>query len=320
MNITVLGCGRWGSFLAYYARSLGHTVTLWGRQGSERLSELMVKRSNSLLELQSDVLLTSDLGSAIERASLIIISIAAQELRSFLCADRTSFRLNVPMVLCMKGLEADSGKRLTTVVAEAVSAVLPTVVLVGPGHVQDFIGGQPGCMLVSGSSVEPVRETTEALSSNLLRLYCGEDLLGTEVGAAAKNVIGIAAGMLDGLGVPSLKGALMTRGPYEIARLVRRMGGHEQTVYGLSHLGDYEATLFSHYSHNRACGEALAHGQRYNLLAEGVDTASAIMLLSRSYEVDLPICTAVYHVLKGIITPTEALDGLFERPGRYEFT
>jgi glycerol-3-phosphate dehydrogenase (NAD(P)+) len=320
MKIAVIGCGRWGSFLAAYSRGLGHELALWGRRGSETFRALEETRGNEWVSLREDIALTDDLHRAMEGAELALVAIAAQQFRVFLEEHRDALPGGATLLLCMKGLEAGTGKRLTQVAAETLGAAVPSAVLVGPGHVQDFTAGQPGCMIVSGQTADAVRLAVSALSGPQIRLYAGEDLIGAEVGAASKNVIGIAAGILDGLGAPGLKGALMTRGAFEIARLVRRMGGHEQTVYGLSHLGDYEATLFSPWSHNRAFGEALVKGEPYRLLAEGADTAPALQVLAAEYEVELPICTSVYRAVRGEISPAQGLASLFDRPGRFEFT
>ena len=159
----------------------------------------------------------------------------------------------------------------------------------------------------------------ENLNSDLIRLYKGHDLVGTEVGAAAKNVVGIAAGMLDGVGYSSLKGALMARGAREISRLIRAMGGNELSAYGLCHLGDYEATLFSAHSHNRHYGECYAKGEPYGKLAEGVPTVKALVGLGKKYGVDLPICRTVYEIVYQKVDPMEALQKLFARSVKGEF-
>ena len=157
------------------------------------------------------------------------------------------------------------------------------------------------------------------LSGDLIRFYYGRDLIGNEVGAAAKNVIGIAAGMLDGLRLSSLKGALMSRGTREIARLISALGGSELSAYGLCHLGDYEATVFSRYSHNRKYGEALILGEPYEELAEGCYTVKALLKLGEETGVSLPICRAVYDVLYQKADPQKTLDALFSRSLKNEF-
>lgn len=145
------------------------------------------------------------------------------------------------------------------------------------------------------------------------------DLIGTEVGAAAKNVIGIAAGMLDGAGYTSLKGALMARGAREVARLIRAMGGNELSAYGLCHLGDYQATLFSPHSHNRQFGENFIKGEPFDLLAEGASTVQALVRLGQEYKVDLPICQTVNDLLYNGLAADEVLPRLFSRSVKGEF-
>ena len=324
MNISVLGCGRWGSFHAWYAARVGHTVTLWGRAGSVHLAELRTLRTNEFLTLPDAIHLTDDLGVAVQTAEVVIISIHAQALRSFLrdlCAQGLGKVLaQRQIILCMKGLEIGTGTRLTTVVHEELGADVKPVVWVGPGHVQDFVRGIPNCMVLAGEDREALRVLVDVLGSPLIRFYYGEDLLGTEVGAAAKNVVGLAAGMLDGLGYGSLKGALMARGTRELVRLVRAMGGDGETIYGLSHLGDYEATLFSPHSNNRRYGEAVVRGTAggFHKIAEGVYTAEALMALSEEHGVDLPISATVYEIVTQGRDPRAQLTQLFLRATKSE--
>ena len=324
MRVSVLGCGRWGSFHAWYAHRVGHTVTLWGRTGSGHLAELCATRANEFLTLSDEILLTDDLAAAIRTAEIVIISIHAQALRSFLCDLRAQGLgeelAKKQVILCMKGLEIGTGKRLTTVVHEELGAAVQPAVWVGPGHVQDFVCGIPNCMVLAGEDREELRRLVGVLGSPLIRFYYGEDLLGTEVGAAAKNVMGLAAGMLDGLSYGSLKGALMARGTRELARLVRAMGGDGETIYGLSHLGDYEATLFSPHSNNRRYGEAVVRGTAGNFhkIAEGVYTAEALMALSKEYGVDLPISATVYEIVAHGKDARKQLTQLFLRATKSE--
>ena len=184
---------------------------------------------------------------------------------------------------------------------------------------QEFCRGVPNCMVIDSEQEDAKRYLVDAFSSDLIRFYYGQDLLGNEVGAASKNVVGIAAGMLDGLGLSSLKGALMSRGTREIARLIRAMGGDELSAYGLCHLGDYEATVFSQYSHNRQYGESFVRGERFEALAEGCYTVQALMTLGTRYEVELPICAAVNAVLYQQADPRDSISALFERSLKNEF-
>ena len=174
-------------------------------------------------------------------------------------------------------------------------------------------------MVIDSENESVKHRLVDAFSSDLIRFYYGQDMIGNEIGAAAKNVIGIAAGMLDGYGLSTLKGALMARGTHEVARLIAAMGGNKMSAYGLCHLGDYEATVFSPHSHNRAFGECFAKGESFPSLAEGYYTARAMIDLGNRYAVDLPICTAVYRILYEGADCKAALMELMTREVKNEF-
>jgi glycerol-3-phosphate dehydrogenase (NAD(P)+) len=316
LRVSVLGCGRWGTFLAWYAARIGHEVLLWGREDSVNFQQLEDTRRNEYLILPHSVNLSSSLEKAMEN-EYIIVSISAQNLREF--AKKLRGPMSKKFILCMKGIESTSGKRLSQVFHEEVGANSRVSIWVGPGHVQDFVAGIPNCMVIGSEDIETTKDIADTFSSDLIRFYYGQDMIGNEIGAASKNVMGIAAGMLDGLNFSSLKGALMARGAREISRLVRIMGGNELTVYGLSHLGDYEATLFSPHSHNRKFGQAFVQGERFQKLAEGVDTVKALRLLSQRHGLELPICNAVHSILFEARSAKEVLLDLFLRPLKFEF-
>lgn len=318
MKITVIGCGRWGSFLAWYLDRVGHAVTLYGRSGSRNMEAFLATRSNGLVTLPPSVTLSTDLAS-VDQAETVVISVDSQGLRNLLAELSSHGCRNKTVVLCMKGIEIATGKRLSEVAAECLDATCSVAVWLGPGHVQEFTAGIPNCMVVDSADDAVKERLVQAFSGELIRLYYGEDLVGNEIGAAAKNVIGIAAGMLDGFGLSSLKGALMARGAREVARLIRAMGGNELSAYGLCHLGDYEATVFSKFSHNRLFGESFVRGTEFSSLAEGYYTVRALMKLEEAYGVELPICRAVYRVLYEGCEPRAALGALFERRLKNEF-
>ena len=318
MKISVLGCGRWGTFLASY-HCAKNEVLLWGRPGSRGLAQLRAERRNEYQTLPESLLLGDDLAAALAFGPVVVISISAQQLRQ-LAAQIQQFDVKgKTFILCMKGIEVASGKRLTQVFREEVTQPVGLAVWVGPGHVQDFSAGVPNCMVVDSDDPATTDFIVDNLSSDLIRLYKGRDLIGTEVGAAAKNVIGIAAGMLDGAGYTSLKGALMARGAREIARLIRAMGGNELSAYGLCHLGDYQATLFSAHSHNRQFGESFIKGEPFDRLAEGASTVQALVRLGDEYNVDLPICQTVNDLLYNGLSANEVLPRLFSRSVKGEF-
>ncbi|MBQ9086335.1 MAG: NAD(P)H-dependent glycerol-3-phosphate dehydrogenase [Clostridia bacterium] len=318
MKIGVVGCGRWGSLITWYLDRLGHEMTLYGRASSPHMQRFLAERRNDLLTLEESVKLTCDL-ECVTRAEIIVISIASQGLRGFMEELRPLKLMGKTFVLCMKGIEVGSGKRLSEIVAENTDPSNEVAVWLGPGHVQEFYAGIPNCMVIDSENPSVKARLVEEFSGELIRFYYGTDLIGNEVGAAAKNVIGIAAGMLDGVKLTTLKGALMARGTREIGRLIAAMGGKEISAYGLCHLGDYEATVFSPYSHNRMFGERLVRGESCDFLAEGYYTAKALVQLADRYGVELPICRGVYEVLYEGRDLREGLGSLFQRSLKQEF-
>ncbi len=319
MKITVIGCGRWGSLITWYLDRLGHEMTLYGRESSTHMRAFLETRRNDLLTLPESVNLSTDLSSVAE-AEVIIISIGSQGLRSLFEKELSPLNLKDKLfVLCMKGIEISTGKRLSEIVAESVDPTNSVAVWLGPGHVQEFYAGIPNCMVIDSADEDAKNKLVNEFSGDLIRFYYGQDLIGNEIGAASKNVIGIAAGMLDGLGLSTLKGALMSRGTREISRLIDAMGGNPFSAYGLCHLGDYEATVFSPYSHNRGFGEKFVRGEEYHELAEGYYTAKALHNLALERGVELPICDAVYQILYEKGDVREELGRLFHRSLKNEF-
>ncbi|MCH5143117.1 MAG: glycerol-3-phosphate dehydrogenase [Clostridiales bacterium] len=329
MNISVLGCGRWGSFIAWYqATVLKNKVISWGPEGDYSYEVLKNTGKNEYVELDKSITLTCDLEYAVNSSEIIIISISSQGLRGFM-KKVTAYNVKDKIfILCMKGIEESTGKRLSEVLIESGIDKNRIAVWVGPGHIQAFTKGIPNCMVIDSYDEKLKRYIADNFKSNLIRFYYGNDIIGTEIGAAAKNVMGIAAGVLDGSGYVSLKGPLMARGAYEVGKLITAMGGEFNSAYGLAHLGDYETTLFSEYSHNRRYGEMMAHGTKFDRLAEGVMTAKAIKELADKLHIELPITEAVYeacflsHVFENGDGPKHCMDiilKLFERETKSEF-
>lgn len=318
MKITVVGCGRWGSFIAWYLNKIGQEVTLYGRKSSPTMKRFLKERKNELLELPESIQLTTELES-LRESEIIVISINSQGLQNLMEELSPLNIQNKIFVLCMKGIEITSGRRLSQIVNDTMDFSNEVAVWLGPGHVQEFYHGIPNCMVIDSKNEEVKKKLVESFTSDLIRFYYGQDLIGNEIGAAAKNVIGIAAGMLDGHGLSSLKGALMSRGTREIARLIKAMGGNELSAYGLCHLGDYEATVFSEFSHNRRFGEAFVKKEAFDKLAEGYYTVKALVSLAKNYGVELPICMAVYGILYQEKDAWETLNGLFTRSIKNEF-
>ena len=319
MKITVIGSGRWGSFIAWYLDRMGNQITVYGRENSSAFSALIKERKNEYVCFKESVLFSTNLIEALFGAETVVISISSQALRSFLLSTDISSFKDKKVVLCMKGIEEGTGKRLTEVAKECGIEGNNLAVWVGPGHIQEFVAGNPNCMLIDSENSALTKEIADSFRSDLIRFYYGNDLIGSEIGAAAKNVMGIAAGMLDGVGLSTLKGALMARGAREVARLIKVMGGNEISAYGLCHLGDYETTLFSKYSNNRNFGEAFVKGEKFTKLAEGVSTARAMKYLGEKYGEELPITNAVHALINEKADVKTILKHLLERESRKEF-
>lgn len=318
MNVFVMGCGRWGSFIAWYLNKIGKRVTLYGRPESNRMQRIMAERTNGLLDFPPSIELSTDLSKALD-ADVIAVSVGAQNLRAAAHELNELGLRDKVLLLCMKGLEISTSKRLSVVAHEELHPSNKTAVWLGPGHVQDFKNDIPSYMVIDSDDDELKKQLADEFSSRLIHLYYGSDMLGNEIGAAIKNVIGLAAGGLDAMNMSALKGALTSRGTYEVSLLIKAMGGDPMSAYGLCHLGDYAATVFSEYSHNRQFGEAYMRGLPYDGLAEGYYTAPAVVKLAQEYNVKMPICEAVYGILYKGLDPKAALESLLARQYKLEY-
>lgn len=320
MKISVLGPGRWGSFIAWYLNKIENSVTLWGRKDSEHIQNLIKTHKNEYVTFSNSIKFSTDLTQAVTDSDYIIISISSQGLRSLTeeIKQIKNYQLK-KYILCMKGIEKNSGARLSTILLDNGIPQDNIAVWVGPGHIQSFVSGVPSIMIIDSYNSNLSKFLALNFKSELIRFYQGHDMIGSEIGAASKNVMGLAAGLLDGMGYSTLKGGLMARGAREISRLISACGGNPMSAYGLCHLGDYEATLFSEFSHNRKYGESFAKNQPFDKLAEGVDTSEALLSLAKKVGVELPITQTVFDVIHNKITKQEAIKQLFERDNLNEF-
>lgn len=319
MKVSVLGCGRWGSFLAWYNNRLGNDVYSFGPEQDYSYQILKNTGRNEYVRFSDDIHLTCDLDEALSHAEIVIISISSQGLRGFATEIAKRDIKGKKFVLCMKGIEEDTGKRLSEVAIESGIDKQNIAVWSGPGHIQEFTKNVPNCMVIDSYDPALTKFLVNTFKSDLIRFYYGNDIIGTEVGAATKNIMGIVAGVLDGLNYVTLKGPLMARGAREVARLIKAMGGNELSAYGLCHLGDYETTLFSPHSHNRRWGEAYVLGQPFDKLAEGVATARAVAKVAARLHVDMPITDAVNEMITKKTPPKDLLATLFGRDAKEEF-
>lgn len=319
-KISVIGCGRWGTFLGWYAANHCNMdkVYLYDLKDSPAFIEMQKTRKNSYLTLSDNMELYSDLSKILE-SDVVIISIGCQHLRG-LAKELNSYNLTgKTFLLAIKGLEEGSAKTIGEIMKEEISQDIEIGILSGPGHVQDYLKGVPSCAVIDSYKQETTNKLIELLQSDLIRFYYGADLIGDQIGAALKNVIGLAAGILDGLNWYGLKGALMSRAPIEVGRFIEHFGGKAHSAYGLAHLGDYEATLFSPHSQNRTFGEKFAKGESFEKLAEGVHTLKAVKLIADKENIDMPICQALYDVIYNKADIKTSIKQMFSRSLKSEF-
>lgn len=318
MKVSILGCGRWGSFLAWYSNKVGHDTISYGPNDTT-YKNLLATRKNEFVVLDDKIQLTANLKEAVDFADIIIVSIDAQNLRGFLKEVCKHNLTNKKIILCMKGIEIVTGKRLTEVAIECGVDKNQVAVWVGPGHIQDFVKNIPNCMVMDSYSPALTRVLVDYFTSDLIHFYYGTDIIGTEIGAATKNIFGLLAGMLDGAGLGALKGALMARGALEVSKLIKKLGGRELSAYGLCHLGDYEATLFSKHSNNRLWGELYMKNKPFKKLAEGVHTARAVHFLAVRHGVDMPLTSTVDALVTQGKPPKNIWNILFNKVSKAEF-
>ena len=318
-QISLIGCGRWGTFLGWYAANYCvDQVLLYDIPTSPNFIELKETRKNAYLNLSDNMYLKEKLTDVLESDD-IIISIGCQHLRS-LARELNGYNLaGKNFLLAMKGLEEPSGTILVDVFRQEVKQDVHVACLGGPGHVQDYMKKVPSCAVIDSYEEAAKEHWINLLQSDLIRFYYGNDVIGNQIGAALKNVIGIAAGILDGLEWYGLKGALMARAPVEVGRFIKHYGGNPLSAYGLAHLGDYEATLFSKHSHNRTYGEMFAKGERFGKLAEGVSTLKAVKLIADKENIDMPICQMLYNVIYEEAEIKPSIKLLFDRSLKREF-
>lgn len=327
MNITLLGAGAWGTALAI-AFAGKHAVTLWSRE-EDVAAELCETRENKRFfpgfRLPDSVAVTTDFSAAVSNAGLLIVSTPIAGLRP--TAERLKALGNrCPVLWVCKGFEAGSGKLPHQVVGEVLGQEAVFGALSGPSFAEEVAAGQPTAVALASNNAAFAREAAKELHTVRLRIYANDDLVGVEVGGAVKNVLAIASGVCDGLGLGlNSRAALMTRGLAEIARLGVALGAQRDTFMGLAGMGDLILTCTGDLSRNRRVGLALAQDkslpqilEELGHVAEGVYTAREVDRLARELGVDMPISAAVAGVLDGRMTARTAVEALMARDPKEE--
>ncbi|WP_292528011.1 NAD(P)H-dependent glycerol-3-phosphate dehydrogenase [Methylocystis sp.] len=324
-TVAVLGAGAWGVALANVAAQGRARTPLWAhdpRTAQALARDRENKRRLPGMPLAAAVAPTDDI-SILREAEIILAVTPAQAIRMTARAARLYLRKGAAFVICAKGIERERGKFLSEVVREELPQA-SVAVLSGPSFAADVCRGLPTAVTLAAHDEQLARRLCEELSTKTFRLYRSTDVRGVEIGGAAKNVLAIAAGMSHGRGLgASAQAALIARGFAELMRLGRALGARQETLMGLSGLGDLVLTCGSAQSRNFALGEALGRGESledatHGKLAEGAYTARVMVEMARAHDVELPIAEAVDAILSARLSIDGAVEALLMRPLKAE--
>ncbi len=327
MRIAVFGAGAWGTALALAFHG-PHSVVLWARNPA-RIEAMRRERENRRylpgVALPDTLELTDDFAAAARGADLHLIVTPLAGLRDTV-RRLQQIQPKTPLVWACKGLEAGSGRLPHEIVAEELGTDAPCGVLTGPSFAAEVARGLPTAITLASRDDAFIERWLPALHQPVLRIYANTDLIGAEIGGAIKNVMAIAAGVCDGLGLGlNARAALITRGLAEIARLAVALGGRPETVMGLTGMGDLILTCTDDLSRNRRVGLALAQGKTLDdilgelgQVAEGVSTAREVAALAARHRVDMPLSEAVDALLHRGLSAEQALDRLLARDPKHE--
>jgi len=328
-QIAVIGAGSWGTALAVIAARAGHNVRLWSRNTAV-VSSINEQHVNShylsATSIPDGVTATGDIEAALQDASLVLLAVPSHAARETLTAIQSHLHEAAIIISVAKGIEIESGKRISEITKEVVASSHPFVALSGPSFAKEVVDGHPTAIVAASKDNVAARVVQNDLSFKNLRIYTNADVVGTEIGGSVKNVMAIAAGMTAGLGFGANSvAALITRGLAEITRLARREGAQMETLMGLAGLGDLVLTCTGSLSRNRFVGEELGKGKtlaeitaELSEVAEGINTARAVKKIADRAGLEMPITNEVNAVLYDGKPARDAVAELMNRPLREE--
>ncbi len=325
-RIAILGAGGWGAAIANLLTQTGHHATLWefDPQAAEELSRsrTLSKKLPGIILLRS-IEVTSDIARAVGGADVVVFATPSTAVRPTAQSLSGAIPNDALIVSLAKGIDIETGERMTEIINTMLNRS-DAVALLGPSHAEEVARGIPTAVVAASTDQTAAGRTQHIFSSEQFRVYTSDDPIGVELGAALKNIVAIAAGIVDGIGFDSsdnMKGALLTRGLAEITRLGVVMGANPETFAGLSGVGDLVTTCLSQHSRNRHVGEQIGRGRplddilaEMSMVAEGVNATRAALRLARPYDVDMPIAEAVHAMLFEGIPAKIALTNLMTRP------
>jgi glycerol-3-phosphate dehydrogenase (NAD(P)+) len=334
-DIAIIGAGAWGTALSMVAaRKGGHRVRLWAFE-EDVCESIRTRRVNEKflpgLPVPEGVDVTRDLGEAVAGAEMVVSVMPSHHCRAVFRGLAPHLRRDMMFVSATKGIEEESFLRMTEVVAatiESMKGFRPRIAaLSGPSFAREVARGDPTAITVASQNEEVAQAAQITLSDPRLRIYTNDDMIGVELGGSLKNVIAIAAGVCDGLGLGhNSVAALITRGLAEMTRLVLACGGRSETMAGLAGLGDLVLTCTGGLSRNRSVGEQLGKGEKLadiiagmrGMVAEGVPTTNAAVGLAQRHKVEMPITEKMWEVLHEGKPPAEAMHELMTRSVKSE--
>jgi len=326
MNIMLLGSGAWGTALANLLCENGHQVLLWNRK-ADRAAEMEQTRCNPRLRdvpLHAGLRVTSDLSCA-QSCRMVVFATPSFAIRATAAAVRPFLRPDTILVSVTKGIEAETGLRMTQIIEEETGR--PAAALSGPSHAEEVSRGIPTGCVAACTDISVAETIQDVFMNEDFRVYASTDVVGVELSAAMKNVIALCAGVSDGLGLgDNTKALMVTRGLTELARLVVAMGGCAETIAGLAGVGDMIVTCTSMHSRNRRAGILIGQGvpvqeamEQVGAVVEGYYAALSAWQLSCKAGVEMPICQQAYAVLYGNQSAAESIRMLMSRGKKHEF-
>ena len=326
-SIGIVGGGAWGTALAQTMRLAGRDALLWARE-PEVVADINSRHANALFlpDVRLDIGLkaTRDLAEVAAREVVLMVA-PAQHVRATCAGLAPHFSSGKPLVMCAKGIEQATGRLMGDVVAETLPQAA-LAILSGPSFAADVVRGLPAALTLAAADDALAVSLADSIGYSHFRLYRSNDLIGVQLGGAIKNVLAIAAGIVDGkqLGA-SAHAALVTRGFAELCRFGDALGARSETLMGLSGLGDLLLTCGSPQSRNMSLGRALGQGQSLDAVlggrrsvAEGVYTAAAVVRIAEAKGIEMPIAQAVHAIVEGRLTVDAAIEALLSRPFKME--
>ncbi len=336
MRIAILGAGSWAIALSVMLEKKGYDVAMW--EFNERDARMLAQRREHPAKLPgitipAGVCITNSVAEAVEKADYIICAMPAQVTRGALkvligAAQRPAYERAKAWIIVSKGIECGTLKLMSEVLLDEVPGLAESkiVILSGPSHAEEVSSGIPTTVVAASTNSALAEQIQAHFSTETFRIYTNNDPLGVQLCGGVKNVIALAAGICDGLGFgDNTKGALLTRGMAEMARLGTKMGAHQSTFAGLAGFGDLITTCISRHSRNRNMGELLASGMSLEeasraivMVAEGVETTKSVYQLALKFDIEMPISAEVYRALFEGKPPLKAVKDLMLRQAKPE--